>query len=698
MLRRRGYLLGVGAIVVLLVLGIVPFGVGGNGLQAPSNGSLRTLAPSAPTSHVAPLAHAAAAGSGPVHVTAKPVTKATSELINFSFVFSLNLTNASIDFHNVTIFANLTWVATSTLVATSESCTTSSNCNVTTTQFPLPSAPAKGPWGHQNTSAQEDVTFPVTTAWMASMGFNGGNWPQGDYNLTFDILARNSSNGAIPQVTFTGTYSFFLQDNVLTVTNDVALMPIQTVPFTFWYTLNLTNAAITPQNVSLTLQLVWVAPGCGSANLFGGAECPVLSTMNSCPGACTNNSTQFQLPTAALGPAFAWKTRGSEEMLGWAITPTVLNSTGVFPKVQYAQGMYQVNIYVNTYGNVSNALSAMVTPTSPPSTPAVSYPFTIAITVPSLVVSSTFSLYQSLPATLDFQVGVTNATPDMNNLTISVEVDYVLSSGTTELVTNNSVAVNGTGTNTSYSVAIDQGFLSAGGFAGGQLPTGLYLTTVWLTATNPYMPGAKTWTGVTIGRSQHAYFIINPMNATFLSPDPSATLPVGNVTLTVEYQGDFVNGANLTIFSGTTPVFVTGIFISGTGIKTSVTNWPASGAGTYRAEVILTTPGGSASFSTTFTIAATSNLVYVNHTSWQNASLIPGVNSAVAGTILLVVGLLVGMVVALFLGRMMWGGSRPPTAPQQWTPKTANECSVCHQSFASETELKDHQKSAHGMA
>ncbi|MGI0133184.1 MAG: hypothetical protein ACREDK_08915 [Thermoplasmata archaeon] len=631
-------------------------------------------------------------------VSATPVTSAASELVNFSYVFTLNVTNASIDYNNVSIAVTLTWAATSTVVATSTSCPTSSTCNVTTTQFPLPSAPAMGPWGAQQTSAQEDVAFPVTTSWMASMGFNGGDWPQGMYNLSFNVTAMNSSNGAIPVVHTAWTYGFFLQDNVLSVTNNQATVPIQTVPFTFSYTLNLTNAAITPLNVSLTLQIVWLAPGCGSANLFGGAECPVLSTVNSCLTTCTSNSTQFNLPTAALGPAFAWQTRGAEETLGWMITPAVLNSTGVFPSNQYAQGMYQVNLYVNYVGNSSNALSTFITPATPAAAPAVSYPVTIAVTVPTLVVTSTFTLYQGLPASLDFQVGVSNATPDMNNLTITVEIDFVLSSGANELVTNNSVEVSATGANTSYSVAIDHGFLAAGHFAGGQLPTGLYLTTVWLTATNPYKPGASAWTGVTIGRSQHAYFIVNPMSATFLSPDPNANLPLGNVTLTVQYMGDFVNGANLTIYSGSTPVFVTGIFHSGTGAQTAVVNWPASGAGTYNAVVALTTPTGSAAFNESFSVIATSNLVYVNHTSWENSSLIPGVDSAVAGTILLVVGLIVGMIVALFLGRMMWGGSRSPTAPQQWTPKAANECSVCHQSFASETELKDHQKSAHGMA
>ncbi|HXQ94334.1 MAG TPA: hypothetical protein VN864_04100, partial [Thermoplasmata archaeon] len=64
--------------------------------------------------------------------------------------------------------------------------------------------------------------------------------------------------------------------------------------------------------------------------------------------------------------------------------------------------------------------------------------------------------------------------------------------------------------------------------------------------------------------------------------------------------------------------------------------------------------------------------------------------------LLLVVGLIIGMIVALALGRAMWG--TPKTTPAQaWQSKPTNECSVCHQTFATDAELKEHQKSAHGM-
>jgi len=310
-------------------------------------------------------AHAspAAAGTGPVSIGSSLVTTASSQTINFTFEFVLNLTNASIDFHNVSIVANLSWVGTSALVATSTSCSTSATCTQNNTQFPLPSAALGAAWGNNNRSASEVVPFKVTTGWLASMGFNGGNWPQGLYNLTVDIWAWNSSNGAIPRVNFFGVYGFFLQTTVLTVT-DLSSSAIQTVPYNFQYELNLTNAAIDSNNVSLTAQIVWMAPGCGSGSIYGGFECPVLATVNSCASPCVTNATQFALPTAALDTSCAWMTRCADEVLNWSINSATLNSTGVFTGTpsQYAQGKYQINIYVSNVGNSSNALSAFITP------------------------------------------------------------------------------------------------------------------------------------------------------------------------------------------------------------------------------------------------------------------------------------------------------------------------------------------------
>ena len=103
--------------------------------------------------------------------------------------------------------------------------------------------------------------------------------------------------------------------------------------------------------------------------------------------------------------------------------------------------------------------------------------------------------------------------------------------------------------------------------------------------------------------------------------------------------------------------------------------------------------------------------VYVNSSSYHNDSLLKGYSASEIATLLLVVGLIIGMVVALLLGRMVWGGqeSKPPTP---WASKTTttesatggksalkpNECPICHQQFASPAELADHQTKAHGSS
>lgn len=92
--------------------------------------------------------------------------------------------------------------------------------------------------------------------------------------------------------------------------------------------------------------------------------------------------------------------------------------------------------------------------------------------------------------------------------------------------------------------------------------------------------------------------------------------------------------------------------------------------------------------------------IYSNNTAAGGGSPIKGVSSGGAAAILMVAGVIIGMIVALVLGRMMFSGASSAPA-QPWSGSKsgggANECSVCHQSFATEAELKDHQASAHGM-
>ena len=119
-----------------------------------------------------------------------------------------------------------------------------------------------------------------------------------------------------------------------------------------------------------------------------------------------------------------------------------------------------------------------------------------------------------------------------------------------------------------------------------------------------------------------------------------------------------------------------------------------------------TTSATTWTWTQTFTVSAPATVeepvwenttTYNNHTGGSGGyTLIGGVGPAATAALLMVVGLIVGMIVAFVIGRMMTSPSASPAQPWSGT-KGSNECSVCHQTFASEQELKDHAKSAHGM-
>jgi hypothetical protein len=163
-----------------------------------------------------------------------------------------------------------------------------------------------------------------------------------------------------------------------------------------------------------------------------------------------------------------------------------------------------------------------------------------------------------------------------------------------------------------------------------------------------------------------AFFIGTPATITLLSPS-GTTLPTGNVTFVTFYAGDFVSGANLTVFSGTVTVFHALMTQLSAGVP-AVATWTATAAGTYSVVVSMTRTSGPPVYanSTLTILSSAGTLVYQNSSTYHNVTLLGSLSPAVAGTILLLVGLIVGMIVALLVGRMMWGGSKPQEPPQQW--------------------------------
>jgi hypothetical protein len=185
------------------------------------------------------------------------------------------------------------------------------------------------------------------------------------------------------------------------------------------------------------------------------------------------------------------------------------------------------------------------------------------------------------------------------------------------------------------------------------------------------------------------------------------------VTVSVTYAGSFVASVLLNIYSPTGAL----VFSQSFGASGDNATWVVTSPGTYTATIIVGTAYQAPSyFNATLTVNKEQR-IYVNSTSYSNSTLIPGLSAAAAGTLLLVVGLLIGMVVAFLLGRAVWGGRQNPQSPQPWENQAAaggagaaggaaagstaaggtNVCSVCGKSFATPEELQAHAKSEHGM-
>jgi hypothetical protein len=318
-----------------------------------------------------------------------------------------------------------------------------------------------------------------------------------------------------------------------------------------------------------------------------------------------------------------------------------------------------------------------------------------------VTVTNAPTAYWLLPYTLSWSIAPVNITIGPTNTWMSVSVNDITGSGhcvqnhNCPLVANLSAnALIATGVN-DYSMTLTNANITADGYAGGILPSDQFLVQVWVALNN----GVNN---VTAGAARQPFLVPgNPIGG-FVVPLSGSSLSTGNVTLAVNYTGSYIRGAQLTVYQGTTSagkvVFSQGVFVPGSGLRVAIANvvWFAAVAGSYYEVLNITAPFGSFLFSQILTVIPAGTTVYQNTSSWSNESIWGGVAPGSVAAGLLVAGLIIGMIVALALGRAMWGG--PKTSPAQaWQSKPTNECSVCHQTFATEAELKEHQKTAHGM-
>ena len=345
----------------------------------------------------------------------------------------------------------------------------------------------------------------------------------------------------------------------------------------------------------------------------------------------------------------------------------------------------------------AHPVAAVMHPAAPKASPAV-----IAGNASgTVVITSHIPVYMTLPYALTWAITTTNATPDKTNVSEAVSFTYLVDGS---VIVDKSVALNpGHPLTNEMNVTVHN--LSST-YANGALLEGSYLLTVTLVVTNTSQAVPQPYTTTaSAGTQLSAHFPTGKM----FNPFPGTNVSQGTVTMSGEYNGSFVNSANVTVYNSThTVVFVQGVFSPQTAPNAqegfSVNTVLLSG--TY---TLVLTLGAAynhtiVAVSETFTVLSSTPVTYFN-TSGGGIS-IGGLGAGGSAALLMVVGLIIGMLVGVLVARGMaapvagpaqpWSGQAAGTTTTGATT-AANECSVCHQSFGSASELSDHMKSQHGI-
>lgn len=337
----------------------------------------------------------------------------------------------------------------------------------------------------------------------------------------------------------------------------------------------------------------------------------------------------------------------------------------------------------------------------------VQYPTTLSVSI-----SPKLPSYVPSPYTQPFTIAVTNAPINAVTTSITVNIVDLTVTGEThvfDVVSSTPVAI--VQNQTQYTFGVNPVTLTcstpvcvalaAAGF--GPSGSDTYGVQIVASVDGIGLPTNGSLASVTVSSSFDVIEI--PLSASLAAPNPATAITPGNVTVSVVYSGSYISKVVLNILSPTGASILTESYsVSGQNFT-----WVVTAPGVYSASIVVTTAYQPFThyFNATLTVLKVPKVVS-NTTSYSNSTLIPGVSAAAAGTLLLVIGLIVGMVVAFVLGRYVWGGRAGAAPPQAWEGKPgegpgaapgagANTCSVCGKSFATPEELSAHSKSEHGM-
>ncbi len=259
-----------------------------------------------------------------------------------------------------------------------------------------------------------------------------------------------------------------------------------------------------------------------------------------------------------------------------------------------------------------------------------------------------------------------------------------------------------------YNQSLNLTLLSLDNFYSGatSLPPGQYQIIVWLNANH----------SGSIASQVNTELVFDPVKGQINGPGSGDVVPLGNVTISYAYSGQYIQNATLAVFpvGSTTPVYTAYAFVPGlSGLRGGAAQWTAVTPGAYEIVLELGTPYGHDNVTSNITVAVTAGQVYLNQSHASN--VVGGGNPAIVGTILVIVGAILGLLVGLFLAPGLRGGSgsrgplRPSAAggaaaaPAPWSEETSKggggkqRCSVCQEQFETEFALHQHLKISHGI-
>lgn len=327
-----------------------------------------------------------------------------------------------------------------------------------------------------------------------------------------------------------------------------------------------------------------------------------------------------------------------------------------------------------------------------------------AINITDLSVKSTYTV---LPFNLTWSYVIPSDQMNNHSFSQSLEIRYVANGcgGTVKCpqVVNYTIKIRDGVID--YNQSLNFTLLNLQHFYAGatSLPPGQYQVIVWLNANH----------SGSLASQVNTQLVFDPVAGQINGPTAGSLIPLGNVTISYAYSGQYIENATLAVFpvGSTTPVFSVYAFVPGlSGLRGGAAQWTAVTPGDYQIVLELGTTYGKDNVTSNVTVVDTAGQVYLNQSHASGAVF--GANAAMLGSVLAIIAGIVGLLVGLFLAPTLRGGAagRGPVRPAAsaggatapWTEETKTSdgkirCSVCQEKFETDFALHQHLKISHGI-